>query len=127
MIRPPIFVTARGALLVFPSLSDAEASLDPLMVQQGTFTAAYDREGRLLRVRTRTHQFRRFGLFLRTELRTELVETEHIATHDEELRAILIHFLRPDMPPGPLGTPDPLEGLIRVGKPAERRSVARER
>ena len=114
MIRPPIIVDADGDLLVFPSLAEAEASLEPLAVQHGHYRAAYDREGRLLRVRVRIEQHRLLGLFRRTEERTELVETEHIATHDEALRALLLRFIQPSAIVRAGGVADPLEGLIRV-------------
>lgn len=113
MIKPPIVVEARSGLLIFPSRAEAETHLTPDAVRNGEYAAVYDREGRLLRLQVRSEEHRILGLVRRVIHRTELVETEHIPTHEIALRALLLRFIAP-----PAGTPhgagQPLEGLIRA-------------
>lgn len=113
MIAPPIVVDARGNLLVFSSRAEAEAHLDPGRVKTGEYPVAYDREGRLLRIQVRLEETHLLGLFKRVSERTEIVETEHIATHEAALRALLLRFIRPGSPPDP-GPGHPMAGLIRI-------------
>ena len=112
MIKPPIVVDSRSGLLVFRSRSEAETHLAPDRVRSGEYGAVYDREGRLLRLQVRSEEHRVLGLVRRVIQRTELVETEHIPTHETALRALLLRFIAPtsNAPPS-VGAP--LEGLIR--------------
>ena len=117
MIKPPIVVDASGTLLVFHSLADAEASLPPAAVQNGDFRAAYDAQGRLLRVQVRIDEHRILGLFRRVSERTQIIESEHIPTHESVLRALLLRFI---CPPSTAATPspaNPLDGLIAITAP----------
>jgi hypothetical protein len=114
VIKPPIFVSAHGDLLVFPTLAEAEAALVALTAGNGQSLVAYDRDGRLLRAQVRIEHRRRFVFFRQAVSRAALVETEHIPTHDSQLRSLLLRFIHPLVPAGSGGHSDPLEGLIRV-------------
>ena len=114
MIVPPIVVDARGNLLVFSTRAEAENHLEPLKVRDGQYPIAYDREGRLLRIQVRLEERFFLGLFKRVSERTEIVETEHIPTHEVALRALLLRFIRPPSTTDAHGQGHPLAGLIRV-------------
>jgi hypothetical protein len=122
LIRPPIVIDSLGALLVFNTRAQAEQCLAPLDVQGGKYVGAYDRDGRLLRVQVRTEERRILGLFRRVSQRTEIVETEHIPTHEATLRALLLRFIQPRHPADASERMDPLRGLIRVQMPEDRAS-----
>jgi len=114
VIAPPIVVDARGNLLVFSSRAEAEAYLEPDRVRSGEYPVAYDREGRLLRIQVRVDERHVLGLFKRVSERTEIVETEHIATHEAALRALLLRFIQPGAGADAAGPGHPLAGLIRI-------------
>jgi len=114
VIKPPIVVDARGTLLVFHSQADAESALAPAQVQNGDYAAAYDAQGRLLRIQVRIDEHRVLGLFRRVSVRTQIMESEHIPTHESVLRALLLRFINPPANvPAPNPT-NPLDGLIAM-------------
>ena len=117
MIAPPIVVDARGSLMIFSSRAEAEQHLEPLKVRNGEYPIAYDREGRLLRIQVRQEVRFLLGLFKRVSERTEIVETEHIPTHEIALRALLLRFIRPSATAEALGESHPMAGLIRIQSP----------
>lgn len=117
MIKPPIVVDAKGNLLVFHSLQDAEASLAPVAVQNGDYPAAYDAQGRLLRVQVRIDEYRILGLFRRVSERTQIIESEHIPTHESVLRALLLRFICPPPTAAVASPANPLDGLIATTAP----------
>jgi hypothetical protein len=111
---------------VFNTRAQAEQCLAPLDVQGGKYVGAYDRDGRLLRVQVRTEERRILGLFRRVSQRTEIVETEHIPTHEATLRALLLRFIQPRHQADGSERKDPLRGLIRVRMPGDRADPGKE-
>lgn len=95
MLTPPIIIDARGDLLVFASLGAAERELTPGDVRAGAFGAAYDSEGRRLRLEIRTYERRILGVFREQQERVQIVPVEHIPTQDEALQTLLSRFLAP--------------------------------
>ena len=117
-MRPPIIVDARGDLLVFTSVAAAQMELAPEDVRNGEYPVAYDSEGRLLRIEVRTRERRILGVFRETTEYVHIGSCEHIATHDRDLRALLLRFIAP-RDAQTAGSNDPLAGLLTLksGRP----------
>lgn len=118
MIKPPIVIDAQGDLLIFNSLSAALRELSPLDVQNGHYPVAYDSEGRLLRIEVRTHERRILGLFPEVTEQVVIVPYEHIPTHDQALRALLLRFIQPRAAAEPATPSKPAEDMLRTSPPA---------
>lgn len=95
MLKPPIIIDARGDLLVFATQAAAERELSVEDVRAGAYPAAYDIEGRMLRVEVQVRERRILGLFRDVQEVVRIVPYEHIATHDQELQALLARFVGP--------------------------------
>jgi hypothetical protein len=95
VLKPPIVIDARGDLLIFASQSAAERELSIEDVRAGAYPAAYDIEGRLLRIEVQTLERRILGLFRDVREVIRIVPYEHIATHDQQLHALLARFIAP--------------------------------
>ncbi len=95
MLKPPIIIDARGDLLIFASQAAAERELAVEDVRAGAYPVAYDIEGRMLRVEVQTRERRFLGVFREVEEVVRITPYEHIATHDQELHALLARFLGP--------------------------------
>jgi hypothetical protein len=78
-IRPPIIVYGDGTTDIFEFTEDAESYLEPIDVEQIKH-AAYDCEGRLLRL-------------LPTSPRVTIESAELDPSHQDEVRALLANFL----------------------------------
>ncbi len=121
-MKPPILVATRSdEILVYESASEAERSLEPIDVQAGEY-AAYDREGRLLRMVVvdppivRRHLF---GLISSNSYgRWMLRDGEAQPAHQEELSEALGAFLTA------LGEPDEWVRSATLGE-LVRRAVER--
>lgn len=95
MIRPPIIVDARGDLLVFSSVGAAERELSPADIREGHYPIAFDADGRKLRIEVRVRERKILGLFPEVKEWVEVVAVEHIPTHEQTLRELLLRFIRP--------------------------------
>ncbi len=114
MITAPIFVDARGDLLVFPSVAELMRAVTAEAIRAGAYPVLYDADGRLLRLTVRTEEYRLLGLVPRRRERIELQATEHLPTHEVALRALLLRFVSPPGGQPDLGADHPLAGLIRT-------------
>lgn len=114
MINPPIIVDARGGLLIFRNPAEVHRELDPARVRNGDYPAAYDWNGRLLRIQVRIEERSFLGMFKRVIEHIEIFETEHIPTHEIALRELVSRFIHPRPATQPDGTVEPLAGLIRI-------------
>ena len=113
MITAPIFVDARGDLLVFASVAEVLSSVTPEAIRAGAYPIAYDADGRLLRLIVRNEEYRLLGLFPRVRERVQLQATEHLPTHEAALRALLLRFVSPRTAAPDDRTAHPLAGLVR--------------
>ncbi|HWA14955.1 MAG TPA: hypothetical protein VG817_00880 [Gemmatimonadales bacterium] len=95
MIRPPIIVDARGDLLVFSSTGAAERELNPADIRDGHYPIAYDADGRKLRIEVRVRERRILGIIPEVKEWVEVIAEEHIPTHEQTLRELLLRFIRP--------------------------------
>ena len=95
MLKPPIVIDARGDLLIFASQTAAERELSIEDVRAGAYPVAYDIEGRLLRIEVHSRERRILGVFRDVREVVRIVPYEHIATHDQELHALLARFIGP--------------------------------
>lgn len=118
MINPPIIVDARGGILIFRNPAEVHRELDPARVRNGDYPAAYDWNGRLLRIQVRIEERSFLGMFKRVIEHIEIFETEHIPTHEIALRELVSRFIHPGPAAPPDGTVEPLAGLIRIGATA---------
>ena len=114
MINPPIIVDASGGILIFRNPAEVHRELDPARVRNGDYPAAYDWNGRLLRIQVRIEEHSFFGMFKRITEHIEIFETEHIPTHEIALRELVSRFIHPGPAAQPDGTVEPLAGLIRI-------------
>lgn len=116
-MRPPIIVDARGDLLVFSSIGAAERELAPSDIRDGHYPVAYDADGRKLRIDVRLHQRKILGVFTEVKEQVVVVPLEHIPTHEQTLRELLLRFIRPR--PGASATDPcpPAEGILRSASP----------
>lgn len=117
MIRPPIFVDARGSLLAFSSPAELLRHATAEAIRAGAYPVLYDADGRLLRLVVKVEEYKLLGLVRRVRERIELEATEHLPTHEVALRALLLRFVRPGPPEEPLpatGAHHPLAGLVRT-------------
>lgn len=95
MLKPPIIIDARGDLLVFATQGAAERELSVEDVRAGAYPVAYDIEGRMLRVEVQVRERRILGVFRDVREVVRIIPYEHIATHDQELHALLSRFVGP--------------------------------
>jgi hypothetical protein len=95
VLKPPIVIDAKGDLLVFASQAAAERELSIEDVRAGAYPVAYDIEGRLLRIEVHSRERRILGVFRDVREMVRIVPYEHIATHDQELHALLARFIAP--------------------------------
>jgi hypothetical protein len=114
MINPPIIVDARGGILIFRNPAEVGAELDPARIRNGDYPAAYDWNGRLLRIQVRIEERSFLGMFKRITEHIEIFETEHIPTHEAALRALVSRFIHPGPAAVANETVEPLAGLIRI-------------
>jgi hypothetical protein len=96
LLKPPIVIDARGDLLIFASQAAAERELSPEDIRAGAYPAAYDIEGRLLRVEVQLRERRILGVFRDVKETVRIIAYEHIPTHDQALKALLARFIAPD-------------------------------
>ncbi len=112
MIHPPIILDASGDLVVFSSLAAMLRELTPAEVREGRFRAAYDAEGRRLRIEVKVQERKILGLFRQVKEWVVVESMEHIPTHEQTLREFLLRFIHPPhaapSDPGP-----PVEGILR--------------
>lgn len=113
MIRPPLFVDARGDLLAFASAAELLRTATPEAIRAGDYPIIYDADGRLLRLTVRIEEYKLLGLIPKVRDRIELTATEHLPTHDAALRALLLRFVSPPGAAPDPGTTNPLAGLVR--------------
>ena len=113
MIKPPIIIDARGALLVFNSIAQALRELAPQDVREGKFPVAYDAEGRLLRVEVQVRERKILGIWREVREEVQIVAYEHIPTHELALRELLLRFIQPQEGPA-LEFAHPFDGLLRT-------------
>jgi hypothetical protein len=90
-MKPPVFVCSDD-VYVFTSKEDAESFLEPEDVEPDEH--GYDAEGRLLRVVVRGEVRRGRWSVDQSRARVELVPAEEAASHAEELRTVLVDWLR---------------------------------
>ncbi len=113
MIRPPIIIDAQGSLLVFNSLTRAMKELTPLEVREGRYPIAYDADGRLLRIEVRLRERKILGIWKEVREEVQIIAYEHIPTHEQALRELLLRFIQPRQ-----GTSQefvsPADGLLRT-------------
>lgn len=95
MLKAPIVIDARGDLLIFASQAAAERELSPEDIRSGAYAAAYDIEGRLLRVEVQLKERRILGVFRDVKETVRIIAYEHIPTHDQDLRDLLARFIAP--------------------------------
>jgi hypothetical protein len=95
LLKPPIVIDARGDLLVFASQAAAERELSPEDIRAGAYPAAYDIEGRLLRVEVQLRERRILGVLRDVKETVRIVAYEHIPTHDLALKQLLARFIAP--------------------------------
>jgi hypothetical protein len=117
MIRSPIIVDARGDLLVFNSVGAAQRELSPSDIREGHYPVAYDADGRKLRIEVRVHERKILGLFPDVKEWVEVTACEHIPTHEQALRDLLLRFIRPSGVASTDSGP-PAQGILRVTAPA---------
>jgi hypothetical protein len=115
MIRAPIIIDAQGDLLVFNSLAAAQQELSPEDVREGHYPAAYDAEGRLLRIEVRVRERRILGVWKDVKETVQIIPYEHIPTHEHALRALLMRFIQPRTGVPALDPARPAEGFLRAG------------
>ncbi|HWA59239.1 MAG TPA: hypothetical protein VG692_18445 [Gemmatimonadales bacterium] len=113
MIRSPIIIDARGALLVYNSLTQALRDLTVQDVREGRYPVAYDAEGRLLRIEVRTRERKILGLWREVREEVHIVAYEHIPTHEMALRELLLRYIQPAGHAG-LEFAHPFDGLLRM-------------
>lgn len=113
MIRAPIIIDAQGSLLLFNSLSQALRELTPQDVREGRYPIAYDAEGRLLRVEVRVRERKILGIWREVKEEVQIVEYEHIPTHELALRELLLRFIQPQSGAA-LEFEHPFDGLLRT-------------
>jgi hypothetical protein len=118
MIRPPIIIDARGDLLVFHSLAAVQRELTPADVRDGHYSAAYDAEGRGLRIEVKTQERKILGLFPEVKEWVEVTPTEHIPTHEQTLREFLLRFIHPNPSASSTDSCPPAEGILRFAPAA---------
>ena len=94
MIKPPVVIDTRGGLLVFGSAAKAERELAVEDVRAGAYPAAYDMDGRLLRIEVKQRERRILGVFREVTPYVRIVECEHVPTHDQELHRLLARFIQ---------------------------------
>lgn len=114
-MRPPIIVDARGDLLVFSSIGDAQRALAPADVKEGHYPVAYDADGRRLRIEVRTEEHKVLGMFPRVKEEVQVIPVEHIPTHEKTLREFLLRFIRPRAGALPSDPGPPAAGILRTG------------
>lgn len=112
MIRAPIIIDARGALLVFNSLAQALRELSVADVREGRYPVAYDSEGRLLRIEVRVRERKLLGIWKQVREDVQIVAFEHIPTHELALRELLLRFIQPQG--ASLEFAHPFDGLLRI-------------
>ena len=95
MIRPPVVIDTRSGVLLFGSAAQAERDLAVEAVRAGAYAAAYDIDGRLLRIEVKLRERRILGLFREVTPYVRIVECEHVPTHDQELHRLLARFIQP--------------------------------
>jgi hypothetical protein len=93
LLKPPIVIDAKGDLLIFASPAAAERELSPEDIRAGAYPAAYDIEGRLLRIEVRTRERRILGVLRDIQETVRIVACEHIPTHDQALHQLLARFV----------------------------------
>ena len=103
MIKPPVVIATRGGVLLFGSPARAERELTIEDVLAGAYPAAYDMDGRLLRIEVKQRERRILGLFRQVTPYVRIVECEHVPTHDQELHRLLARFIHPRTPRGMTG------------------------
>ena len=113
MIRSPIIVDARGDLLVFNTVGAAQRDLNPSDIREGHYPVAYDADGRKLRIEVRVRERKILGIFPELKEWVEVVACEHIPTHEQTLRELLLRFIRPSGVAVADGRP-PAQGILRV-------------
>jgi len=113
MIRPPIIIDARGDLLVFHSLAAVQRELTPADVRDGRYPAAYDAEGRRLRIEVKVQERKILGLFPEVKEWVEVTPIEHIPTHEQTLREFLLRFIHPNSSASATDSCPPAEGILR--------------
>jgi hypothetical protein len=80
-IKPPIIVHDPGDIDVFDSIESAERYLEPIDVEENILLVAFDSVGRLLRL-------------LPTTPRVTIEAAEEVPNHAEQVRELLIKFLK---------------------------------
>jgi hypothetical protein len=107
LIEPPIILDERGDTGIFDSVESAELEMEPIDVEDNRYVA-FDSVGRLLRI-------------LPTTPRVTLEAAEEVSNHTEQVRMLLIKFLRD------CGSTDPnlpslkLEELVQRSLPFKNR------
>ena len=87
-IKPPIIVDGSGDTDVFDSIEAAAIYLEPIDVEEDITLVAFDSTGRLLRLLPTTPQL-------------TIEAAEEVPNHAEQVREILIKFLRRFHPTDP--------------------------
>lgn len=114
MIRPPIIVDARGDLLVFSSVGAAERELAVADVREGHYPVAYDADGRRLRIEVKVRERKILGVWTEIKESVVVIPCEHIATHEQTLRELLLRFIRPKPDAAATDPGPPAAGIIRT-------------
>jgi DNA polymerase III delta prime subunit len=83
-MKEPIIANNKGDVLIFETVKAAEAYIEPIDIRNKEYTI-YDSAGRLLRGRIKKVKWHE---------EVELEEAEVEPSHQEELRAVLINFLK---------------------------------
>src|SRR5262245_3463429 len=90
MMQPPIIVDAKSELLLFRDATRAEVYLEAVDVRNGTYSAAYDSEGKALALATQLVARRVFVCLLPTTVEwASLAAADHEADSGLELRELL--------------------------------------
>lgn len=84
MITPPLFIHEGGDLMIFETIDDAVRYIEPVDVIEGVYVG-YDSQGMLLKFKAQSQRY---------DQPIEIVSAETEPTHQEELRDVLITYLR---------------------------------
>ena len=115
-IKPPIIIRADDGIHTFKNVIEAESYMEPIDVENGVYSAAYDSTGRILKISSKYIEKEKRFLWFRTVGEVESLVLEEIDQSDPyRLRELLIDYISRVMklPEGSLQDKD-LETLINM-------------
>ena len=123
-IRFPIFVSEPNSIYAYDSISDLKIDLEPVDVEQGSYSA-YDAEGRRLSLVATGVRRGWFGAIDQHKASINVTLAEETPTHAEVLKALLVAFLSAVNTKGSPLDGLTLEALEARALPHARRTVPR--